>query len=127
MTADDLKRTARRVILVFDPILSVILILILILSVMTVYSAGVNFPGRIEAHLRNILVATLVCWVAANWPPNWMRSTAVPLYVLGILLLIAVALFGDVSKGARRWLNLGVTRIQPSELLQMATSLMTVP
>jgi len=124
MTVDDLKGTARRVILVFDPILSVILILILILSAMTVYSAGVNFPGRIEAHLRNILVATLVCWVAANWPPNWMRSTAVPLYVLGILLLIAVALFGDVSKGARRWLNLGVTRIQPSELLKIATPLM---
>jgi rod shape determining protein RodA len=124
MTFDDFKRMARRTILVFDPILTVTLILILILSVMTVYSAGVNFPGRFEVHLRNILVAALVCWGAANLPPNWMRGTAVPIYVLGIVLLIGVALFGDVSKGARRWLNLGVTRIQPSELLKIATPLM---
>ena len=47
-----------------------------------------------------------------------------PLYAIGVLLLIAVALFGDVSKGARRWLNIGVTRIQPSELLKIAMPLM---
>jgi rod shape determining protein RodA len=48
---------------------------------------------------------------------------ALPLYVLGILLLIAVALFGDVVNGARRWLDLGVTRIQPSELMKIAVPL----
>jgi rod shape determining protein RodA len=49
---------------------------------------------------------------------------AVPLYILGMLLLIGVALFGDVSHGAKRWLNLGVTRIQPSELMRIAVPLM---
>ena len=52
-----------------------------------------------------------------------MRS-AVPIYLIGLLLLIAVALFGDVSKGARRWLNIGITRIQPSELMKIAMPLM---
>lgn len=49
---------------------------------------------------------------------------AFPLYVLGIVLLIAVALFGEVQNGARRWLNLGVMHVQPSELLKIAVPLM---
>jgi rod shape determining protein RodA len=48
----------------------------------------------------------------------------VPIYVGGLLLLVAVALFGDVSKGARRWLHIGVTRIQPSEIMKIAMPLM---
>jgi hypothetical protein len=49
---------------------------------------------------------------------------AVPIYLAGVLLLIAVALFGDVSKGARRWLNLGFMRVQPSELMKIAMPLL---
>jgi rod shape determining protein RodA len=49
---------------------------------------------------------------------------AVPVYLIGVLLLIAVALFGDVSKGARRWLNLGFMRAQPSELMKIAVPLL---
>ena len=41
-----------------------------------------------------------------------------------MLLLVAVALFGDVVNGARRWLNLGVARFQPSELMKIALPLM---
>jgi rod shape determining protein RodA len=49
---------------------------------------------------------------------------ALPIYVVGVLLLVGVALFGDISKGARRWLNLGFMRIQPSELMKIAMPLM---
>jgi rod shape determining protein RodA len=49
---------------------------------------------------------------------------ALPIYVVGVALLIGVALFGDISKGARRWLNLGFIRIQPSELMKIAMPLM---
>jgi rod shape determining protein RodA len=57
-------------------------------------------------------------------PPQRLMHLAVPIYIVGILLLIAVALFGDVSKGARRWLNLGFMRVQPSELMKIAMPLL---
>jgi rod shape determining protein RodA len=59
-------------------------------------------------------------WLAANIPPHYLQRLALPVYAVGLLLLIAVALFGEVSNGARRWLDLGVTRIQPSELMKIA-------
>ncbi|NTV11394.1 MAG: rod shape-determining protein RodA, partial [Zoogloea sp.] len=81
-------------------------------------------PDRIVSQLLNMGIAFLVMWIAATIPPQRMMSVAVPLYVLGVLLLVAVALFGDVSKGARRWLNIGVGRIQPSEIMKIAMPLM---
>ena len=114
----------REHVAVFDPTLTAALALLVGLSMLTMYSAAMDFPGRFEGHLRNILIAAAVLWVAANIPPGWMMRSAVPLYLLGIALLIAVALFGDISKGARRWLNLGFGRIQPSELLKIAVPLM---
>jgi rod shape determining protein RodA len=63
-------------------------------------------------------------WVVAQISPPRIASLAVPLYVLGVLLLIGVAVSGDVVNGARRWLHVGVTRIQPSELVKLATPMM---
>ncbi|MEN9314230.1 MAG: rod shape-determining protein RodA, partial [Pseudomonadota bacterium] len=119
-----LRHWAREQLSVFDPALSLILALLVGLSCITMYSAALDFPGRIDAHLRNLAIAFGMLWLGARIPPVWMQRSAVPLYLLGIVLLIAVALFGDVSKGARRWLNLGFTRIQPSELLKIAMPLM---
>jgi rod shape determining protein RodA len=53
-----------------------------------------------------------------------MARLALPVYVLGLLLLVGVALFGEVSNGARRWLNIGITRIQPSEIMKIGVPLM---
>ncbi len=120
----DLARILRARIAVFDPVLLVAIALLAILSLVTMYSAAYNFPGRFEGHLRNLMVAFVVMWAAASVPPAWMMRAAVPLFIGGIALLVAVALFGDISKGARRWLNLGFGRIQPSELLKIATPLL---
>jgi rod shape determining protein RodA len=109
---------------VFDPMLLFILMLLTILSLFTMYSAAFDFPGRFEAHVRNLSIAFLVMWIVANFNPTWLMRSAAPLYIAGLLLLIAVALFGDVSKGARRWLHIGVTRIQPSEIMKIAMPLM---
>ena len=57
-------------------------------------------------------------------PPHIIMKFAVPFYVLGLALLVGVAFFGDTSKGATRWLNLGFTRIQPSEMMKIAVPLM---
>ena len=111
-------------IAVFDPTLALALGLLATMSLVTMYSAAYDFPGRFDGHVRNLLFALALLWVAANVPPSWMMRVAVPLFVAGIALLVAVALFGDISKGARRWLNLGFGRVQPSELLKIATPLM---
>ena len=114
----------RRFIFVFDRPLLIALGMVLIISIATMYSAGLDFPGRFNGHLRNIGVALAVLWVAALLPPSVLMRAALPLYVLGIALLVAVALFGSTSKGATRWLDLGFTRIQPSEMLKITTPLM---
>ncbi|GAA4021611.1 rod shape-determining protein RodA [Actimicrobium antarcticum] len=110
-------------LLVFDGALSLIIFLILSLAIVTLYSAGIDFPGRVEDQLRNILVAFVVMWIAANIPPQMLMRFAVPIYSFGIALLIAVAVFGMVKKGARRWINLGIV-IQPSEIMKIAMPLM---
>jgi rod shape determining protein RodA len=66
----------------------------------------------------------LIMWVVAHITPGQFERVALPLFIFGVLLLLAVALVGDVSKGARRWLNVGVTRIQPSELMKIAMPMM---
>jgi rod shape determining protein RodA len=109
---------------VFDWPLVIALTLIAVLSVVTMASAAHDFPGRFEAHLRNLSLAVLATWAAALVPRAWLMRMAVPLFVGGVMLLIAVALFGDIAKGARRWLNLGFIRIQPSEVMKIAAPLM---
>lgn len=114
----------RPYVLVFDRALLTATALVMLISIAIQYSAGFDFPGRFEGHVRNLLVAIAVMWIAALVPPNLLMRIAVPLYAVGVALLIAVALFGITNKGAQRWLNIGFTRIQPSEVLKIATPLM---
>ena len=108
---------------VFDGPLAIIIFLIMSVGIVTLYSAGIDFPGRVEDQLRNILVAFVVMWIAAVIPPQTLMRFAVPLYALGISLLIAVALFGVVKKGSRRWIKIGID-MQPSEIMKIAMPLM---
>jgi len=114
----------RRYVLVFDGSLLVAMGLVVLISVATMYSAAFDYPGRFNGHFRNLGIAFGVMWVAAIVPPAVLMRLAVPLYVAGVALLVAVDLFGIINKGAQRWLDIGVTRIQPSELLKIATPLM---
>lgn len=95
-----------------------------ILSCLILYSAGHDFDGRFAGHLRNIGFAFLIMWGVAHISPSQLQRVAVPLFIIGVLLLVAVAVAGEVSKGARRWLNIGITRIQPSEVMKIAMPLM---
>ncbi len=102
------------------PLLALAAILV-VLSLAIVASAS---PERMASQLLNVGAALLVMRLAAQLSPQRLMRLALPIYVGGMLLLVAVALFGDVSKGARRWLNLGVMRVQPSELMKIAMPLM---
>jgi rod shape determining protein RodA len=88
------------------------------------FSASGGNLSRVAGQLLNVGVAVSVMWVAANVPPQQLARLAVPVYAVGLALLIGVALFGEISHGARRWLNIGVTRIQPSELMKIGVPLM---
>lgn len=89
----------------------------------TFLSASQNTPVRFEDELRNLALSFVVMWIVSRIPPKWLEMAAVWIYGIGIALLIAVAAFGLIKKGARRWLNIGFV-IQPSELMKIAMPLM---
>jgi rod shape determining protein RodA len=98
--------------------------LLLAASLVTLFSASDGNWLRVGGQTANILVALVGMWIVANLPLHYLMRTALPIYIVGLLLLIGVALFGDISHGARRWLNLGVATIQPSELMKIGVPLM---
>lgn len=107
----------------FDGPLAFGVFLLACAGMLTMYSSGFDSGTRFADHGRNMLIAGFIMFVVAQVPPQRLAVFAVPLYVLGVSLLIAVAVFGVTKKGARRWLNVGVI-IQPSEILKIAMPLM---
>jgi rod shape determining protein RodA len=87
------------------------------------YSVGYDNGSRFIDHGRNMLIALGVMFVIAQIPLTRLSQLAVPLYALGVMLLVAVELFGITKKGATRWINVGVV-IQPSEIMKIAMPLM---
>ncbi|MCG1019654.1 MULTISPECIES: rod shape-determining protein RodA [Burkholderiaceae] len=114
---------AKRMFAGFDKPLALIVFLLLCVGLLTLYSASMDVPGRVEDQVRNILLTFVLMWAIANVPPQTLMRFAVPAYSFGVALLIAVALFGLTKKGAKRWINVGVV-IQPSEILKIAMPLM---
>jgi rod shape determining protein RodA len=107
----------------FDGPLAFAVFLLASAGMLTMFSSGYDYGTRFMDHGRNMLIAGFIMFVIAQIPPQRLMTLAVPLYVIGVTLLIAVAVFGITKKGARRWLNLGIT-IQPSEILKIAMPLM---
>jgi len=116
----------RRILPLFTGFDAPLLIAVLALAgagLLTMYSSGFDHGTRFEDHGRNMLIAAGIMFVVAQIPPQRLMTMAIPLYTLGVALLIAVAWFGITRKGATRWLNLGIM-IQPSEILKIAMPLM---
>jgi rod shape determining protein RodA len=107
----------------FDGPLAFAVFFLACLGLVTMYSSGFDHGTRFIDHSRNMLIAGLVMFVVAQVPPQRLMALAVPLYVAGVALLIAVALVGITKKGAQRWVNVGIV-IQPSEILKIAMPLM---
>jgi rod shape determining protein RodA len=123
-----LVRGVRRLLLaVIEPLdgpLLAILGVLLAVGLLTLYSATSDTPARFNAQLANIGVGLVLMGMVARVPPATVMRWAIPVFVLALVLLVAVALRGEVVNGARRWLNLGVARIQPSEMMKIAMPLM---
>jgi len=107
----------------FDSLLAFAVILLACAGLVIMYSSGYDHGTRFADHGRNMLIAGAILFVVAQVPPQRLMLFAVPLYVAGTALLVAVALFGITKKGATRWLNVGVV-IQPSEIMKIAVPLM---
>ena len=120
ISLNKLPRLIRKLLAPVDPVMVAILILISIVSVVTMYSASTDRPERFAQHIRNLVLCWGVIVALAYTPPKVLMRLAVPIYTAGVLLLIAVALFGEVRLGARRW----IFGFQPSELLKIGVPLM---
>ena len=107
----------------FDGLLAFAVVMLACAGLLTMYSSGFDHGSRFIDHGRNMLIAGVILFVVAQVPPQRLMLFAVPLYLAGVGLLIAVALFGITKKGATRWINVGMV-IQPSEILKIATPLM---
>lgn len=109
---------------VLDWPLLMILCMMAALGLIVMHSAVGSTDWRFADQARNFLIAFCAMWVVAMVPPPQLMRFAVPAYMVGVALLMAVELFGETSLGAQRWLNLGFIRVQPSEMMKIAVPLM---
>ena len=119
-----IKRLGRFFVGHLDQPLLTFMALLMITGLVVLYSAANGGWPRVTSQMLNMTVALGVLWLFANIPPHYLMRLAVPVYVFGLVLLLGVAFFGQIVNGARRWLDLGITRIQPSELMKIAAPLM---
>ncbi len=114
----------RRLALAFtahlDGLLLAFIGMLVCIGIAVLYSASGESLPRLSGQLVNLAVAFTVMWLATKIPPNHLMHIALPAYLFGSLLLVGVELFGDITNGAQRWLDLGFVRIQPSELMKIA-------
>ncbi len=96
------------------------LLLLCAFGLAVLFSAMDRDLGGVERQLVRLILAFGLMFAVAQVPPYQLRRWSLPLYVSGVLMLVAVLLVGDVGKGAQRWLALGSMRFQPSELLKLA-------
>jgi len=113
-----------RVLTAFDWPLLAILAMLAALGLTVMHSAVGGTDWRFADQARNFVIAFLAMWAIALIPPPTLMRLALPFYLAGTALLLGVEFFGETSKGATRWLDLGVTRIQPSEMMKIAVPMM---
>ena len=106
-----------------DPTLGVILLFLVVIGNITFMSASSGTVVSWVEQARNILSAAIIMWITSRIPIKWLEKISLWVYLFGVALLIGVAVFGLVKKGARRWLNIGVV-IQPSEIMKIAMPMM---
>lgn len=94
------------------------------IGLVTIYSSGGQEMGLVQRQLTRLGVALVVMFVIAQVPPMVYRRSAIYFYSVGLAMLLAVLLFGDIGKGAQRWLDLGIIRFQPSEIMKLAVPMM---
>jgi rod shape determining protein RodA len=107
-----------------DPFLFAVVTTVTALGILVLYSATNEIVSRVTSQSQKVVIGVAIMFLIANLSPQFIARFAIPLYVVGIVLLLGVAVGGEIVKGARRWLKIpGVGNIQPSELMKIAVPL----
>lgn len=100
------------------------MLFIYVMSLFLLYSADGQDFGQLENKTLHTILSLILLWIIARTPPQLLSNFALPLYLLGILLLVGVHFAGITVNGSTRWLNIGITRIQPSEIMKIAVPML---
>ena len=103
--------------------LLILVLLLMAVSLFALYSSSQGDVAKVSAQAKNFIFALIVMWFVAKIPFGYLSRLALPLYCLALILLVLTMLVGDQAKGAQRWLDLQVIRVQPSELMKIALPL----
>lgn len=93
-------------------------------GLIVLYSASGEDWSIVSRQMIWMFIAFTVMFFTAQIPPYQIEFWTPWVFGIGLILLLAVLLVGDVGKGAQRWLNLGLFRVQPSELMKFAVPMM---
>ncbi|PVZ85946.1 rod shape-determining protein RodA [Serratia sp. S1B] len=107
-----------------DPLLLLFILALLVYSACVIWSASGQDMGMMERKVGQILMGLVIMGIMAQIPPRVYENWALYLYIFSVILLVLVDAFGQISKGAQRWLDLGFLRFQPSEIAKIAVPLM---
>lgn len=110
--------------LYLDPWLLIGLLMVSGLGLLVLYSAGQRNLDLVTGQALRLGLGFIIMLGLAQVPARYFRFWSPWLYLLGIVLLLAVMVIGDISKGAQRWLDLKVVRFQPSEIMKLAAPMM---
>lgn len=102
-----------------DPWLFFAMLAIYIMSLFLLYSADGQEFGQLENKTIHTVLGFALLWIIAVFKPQTAAKVALPVYIVGVLLLIGVEVAGVTVNGSTRWLSLGFTRIQPSEIMKI--------
>ncbi|HMT03244.1 MAG TPA: rod shape-determining protein RodA [Burkholderiales bacterium] len=105
-----------------DKTILITLVLLSIINILIQYSANDQVFNRLINDVFYLFLSFILLLIVANTSINNIKNSAIPLYIISIILLIAVIFFGVKSHGVARWINIGV-RLQPSELCKLAVPL----
>lgn len=107
-----------------EPLLLLGILLLISAGLIVLYSAGDQSIALINRQLTRLGLAMFMMLLLANISTDNLRFWSPWIYTIGVILLVLVLVAGDVGKGAQRWLDLGIIRFQPSEMMKLATPMM---
>lgn len=106
-----------------DVLLFLFIFMLCTAGIIILYSASGQSMKTIELQITRMLFSFLIMFMIAQVPPATLQRLAPWIYGLGLTLLIIVLLIGHIGKGAQRWVNIGIMRFQPAEIMKLAIPL----